>query len=209
MSTVPIATVVAPPAGLNIVNGVTKSTAAELSGRFYLVSGLTGSVGNWIYLGTNWALATDAPPNINTYVSATADPKKIGLVTQSGNILISVPRAGKYNISIFGLASGMSSTTGNGEFRLCTYSSPAWPAANQTAKTYAASSSSVGNFANNPSSWLAVHPLVTGGSEIGGCSFSGILAGGTLVAPLLYNGGSSAITVSTALIQVNCDYFLS
>lgn len=206
MSVNTISAILTGSSGLKVVSGpVVQDTTKQYSGRFTLSSNWTPASG-WNYLPSTVQLVNEVPPSINAVAQTTNSTTQITYNTSNG--LLYYPVAGRITINVW-LSSNTSASSSSGfELRICTYASPAWPAANQVAKTYGASAASISDFASNSSAILSQQALVTAGQETS-IHWDGPVQAGTQIAILLLS--SSGIQYNTSKLTFTTDYanFLS
>lgn len=203
---------------LNVLNFVNqapnKPIASEIYGRYYN-SAAFKPVSGWQYL-TNApvAVANDTVPIFNAVVSGTPNGNQISFNQSSG--LIYLPKTGRYTFNV--LAQLIANLNNGLVWRFAVYSSPAWPAANTTAKTYGTDSGNASALAGNTPASLSTTPFATSGAE-NALTYSGNFPAGTYIALMLYCGassatqaGASALSFSTGgslYFEAKLDYTLS
>lgn len=201
MSTTTLSSIVTGPTGLKLVSGpLVQDTTKQLSGRFTLSSNWTPASG-WNYLPSTIQLVNEVPPSINAVAQTTNSTTQITYNTSNG--LLYYPVAGRVKINVWIASNPAASSSAGFELRICTYASPAWPAANQVAKTYGASAASISDFAVNASAILAQQSLITAGSE-SGIHWDGLVQAGTQIAILLLN--SSGLAYNASRLTFTTDY---
>ena len=183
-------------------NLMASSIAAAFSARFYLSTAWSITSTGWQYLPNTFSIANDVPPNLNAIVASTSSTSSI--VFNTSNSTVVVPQSGLYHFNIFGLGLPSSSSTGS-ELRLHTFSSPAWPAAGQAAKTYGVTAGSANSLAGSTQSILStgVYSNATGENF---CSWQGALCAGTAVVPLFFCLGTGTVGIAGIYIQVHMDH---
>jgi len=174
-----------------------KTVINEIHGRFYNTNDFV-PVPNWQYLtNATLNLATDACPSLNCAVSNTQNSSTLSFNQTTG--LFYLPKNGRYTFNICTqYVNGCNVANGIGyEWRLVAVSTPGWPAANSTAKSYnttpvsGSTTGSANALISQPAAQLATTSFININES--GLSYSGIFPAGTYVAPLLYGGTTTSV----------------